>query len=259
MSKTLAPFQLPIFSSYRDLPRTAADARRALRSSTIRSVRSYALGPAGTNIIQAAERWHEAMGIAKKSELLPCDTPEQAVLQARATTEQGVLAVYWTCAVFIRENQVFFDNPDTLPFIFQQTMQLDDMQLAARPEVVSGSSAEWRILSHPSPAPLVSRLACSIIHVNSNADAARRCAAGEGDACITTETARRIYGLATVHSFGSPEMVFFGGICQPGAALLRHAFVQANRGERKISRDSAAAPLAAAQIGTLDSTKELRT
>lgn len=258
MSKTRPPFQLPIFSSYRDLPRTATDARRALRSSSIRAVRSYALGPEGTNIIQAAERWHKEMGITTKSHLLPCDTPEQAVLHARATTERGVLAIYWTCAVFIRENQVFFDNPDTLPFIFQQTMQLDDMQLAARPEVVGGSCfpAGWRILSHPSPAPLVSSIACSIVNVNSNADAARRCAAGEGDACITTETARRIYGLVTVHSFGSPEMIFFGGICQPGAALLRRAFVEANRGERKTS---AAAPLAAAQIGTLDSTKELRT
>jgi len=227
MPEKPTPIGLPIFAPYHDLPRTTTEARRALRSPIIQSVRSYALGPEGTNIMQAASRWHDEMGVAEKADLIPCETPEQAVLRTRETIEPGVLGVYWTCAVFVRENKVFFDNPDTLPFVFQQAMQLDDMQLATRPELLDDFDslpADWRILSHPSPAPLVRQLGCSVINVNSNADAAMRCAAGEGEACITTESARKIHGLLKLHSFGSPEMVFFGGICQHGVALLKRTF-----------------------------------
>jgi hypothetical protein len=224
-SKTSA-VELPVFPPACELPDTAWELRRVLASLIIRRVHSHVLGPAGTNIMQAAERWHERMHITEKAELVICETPEQAVLRARATTERDVLAIYWTCAVFVRENQVFFNNPDTLPFSFQQTMPLDEMQLATRPELAMQfmeSVAEWRILSHPSPAPLVSKLRCLVIEVSSNAAAAKRCAAGEAEACITTETSRRLYGLVKLHSFGSPEMVFFGGICRRGALLLRRA------------------------------------
>lgn len=241
-------FELPVFARHGDLPRTTNEARRVLSSSIIRSVRSYALGPEGTNIMQAASRWHDAMGISKKADLISCETPEQAVLFARATEASGVLAVYWTCAVFVRENKVFFDNPDTLPFVFQQTMQLDEMQLASRSEIAGDFdyfSADWRILSHPSPAPLISGLGCLVINVNSNADAARRCAAGEGEACITTENARRIHGLVTLHSFGSPEMVFFGGICQQGSALLSRAIHESSNFERRTGRHASSASVAA--------------
>jgi hypothetical protein len=62
---------------------------------------------------------------------------------------------------------------------------------------------------------------------DSNAEAAVRCAAGEAEACITTESARRLYGLVKLHSFGSPEMVFFGGICQRGAELVSQALAPA--------------------------------
>jgi hypothetical protein len=248
MLKTEPLIELPVFTQHCDLPRTMNETRRALRSGIIRSVQSFALGPDGTNIMLAASRWHDAMGVSKKADLIPCETPEQAVLRARATMASGVLAIYWTCAVFVRENKVFFDNPDTLPFVFQQTMQLDEMQLASRPEVASdfkSSHADWRILSHPSPAPLVSGLACSVINANSNADAARRCAGGEGEACITTETARKIHGLVKLHSFGSPEMVFFGGISQGGSALLGRAFHESISFEGKTVRHGPSASVAA--------------
>jgi hypothetical protein len=198
--------------------------------------------------MQAASRWHDEMGVREKADVISCETPEQAVLRARATMARGVLAIYWTCAVFVRENKVFFDNPDTLPFVFQQTMRLDDMQLASRPGVAGDFNsfpAEWRILSHPSPAPLVSGLTCSVINVNSNADAARRCAAGEGEACITTENARKIHGLVKLHSFGSPEMVFFGGICQRGSALLSRAFHESISFEGKTGRHAQSGSVAA--------------
>jgi hypothetical protein len=231
-----------------ELPGSFEEIRRALSSSTLRRVRSYVLGPAGTNIMQAAELWHTRMGVTQKAELVLCDTPEQAVLMAKADMQAGVLAVSWTCAVYVGENGIFFNNHDTLPFFFQQVMPLDEMQLATRPGLerqFPSMFAKWRTLSHPSPAPLLNRLGCSVIHVNSNADAARRCAAGEGEACITTETARKIYGLVKLHNFGSPEMVFFGGICRAGAALLKRAFYGAAVSEDRIAFDSAPSSAAA--------------
>jgi hypothetical protein len=227
MSKTVHQIELPRFTRHFGLPRSAREARRALASPVIQSVFGFALGPEGTNIMQAASLWHAEMEVSEKAELIACETPEEAVLRARAVADPRVLAIYWTCAVFVREHQIFFENPDTLPFIFQQEMQLDEMQLASRPEVArtfNGFRPDWRILSHPSPAPLVSSLPCSVIGANSNAEAARRCAAGEGEFCITTESARKIYGLVSRHNFGSPTMVFFGGISQSGADLFRLAF-----------------------------------
>jgi hypothetical protein len=229
---------LPVFSPACELPLDVEETRRALASRTIRRVHSHVLGPPGTNIMQAAERWHENMRITEKAELVICDTPEQAVSQARATTEGDVLAIYWTCAVFVRENRVFFDNPDTLPFTFQQAMPLDEMQLATRPELAerfTESVAGWRILSHPSPAPLVAKLRCQVVEADSNAAAAGRCAAGEAEACVTTETARRLYGLVKLHSFGSPTMIFFGGVCQRGATLLRRALADSTPAMRRAS------------------------
>jgi len=220
--------ELPVFPPASGLPRAAETTRRALGSRVIRSVNSYALGPEGTNIIRAATTWHVEMGIAQKSAVIPCGTVEESVMRTRANTSAGCLSLFWTCAVFTRENQVFFENPDMLPFAFWLCMPLDEMQLACRPGLAADLEpvairAGWRILTHPSPAPLVKSLGCEIIEAKSNADAAVRCAAGEGEACVTTEAARLRYGLAKVRSFGSPDMVFFGGIGQHGLVLLRQA------------------------------------
>jgi hypothetical protein len=66
-----------------------------------------------------------------------------------------------------------------------------------------------------------------VIPAKSNADAAIRCSHGEAEACITTETAQRLNGLATLYRFGSPPMVFFGGISSHRIDLLRRSLAQA--------------------------------
>ena len=218
---------LPSFSPVSDLLLSEGEIARVLASSAVNEVRCFALGPEGTNIAQACRRWLRRVGIEGKSTMILCPTPEDSVIAARRETEPelGILGIFWTCAVFDREKEVFFENPDTYPFFVQETMLLDEMQLATRPELAAQAfpalPAHWRIASHPSPAPLVDGLSRTVVRVRSNADAAARCAAGDFEACITTESARQIHGLTGLHRFGSPPMVFFGGITYAGARLFR--------------------------------------
>jgi hypothetical protein len=214
---------LGVFPVMKNLPQSDADQKNALASSSIRKVICFALGPEGTNIAQASRAWLKRMEIRRKSEIQFGDTPEICLQNARLINAPGVLAVYWTCAVYSKESQFFFGNPDVLPFFFQETMLLDEMQLAtteANLSQVNGSIPKnWKISSHPSPQHLVNGVA-EVILVNSNSAAAIHCKQGLSDACITTESARQIHGLNTIHSFGSPPMVFFGGITPFGVKLL---------------------------------------
>jgi len=208
---------------------TPVTKRLALNSHHVKKVISFALGPTGTNIEQAATEWHEAMGITRKAEIILCNLPETAVKQTLELNDPGVLGVFWTCAVFKRLHQVFFDQPGTFPFFFPHDMLLDEMQLAVFAKeagkcITLGDGLETiTIASHVSPAPLVSSLVeggARVVDASSNTEASRMCAAGEVSACITTESGRVIHGLTKVHSFGSPNMVFFGGISMEGLQLL---------------------------------------
>jgi hypothetical protein len=218
---------LPSFPSPQGLLDDPEEIARVLRSAAVREVRCFALGPEGTNIAQACRRWLLRNGIEEKSTMVLCPTPEESVIACRRETavDRGILGLFWTCAVFDREKEVFFENPDVYPFFVQETMLLDEMQLAARPDRLAESGgavlAHWRIASHPSPAPLLAELPCPVVRVRSNADAAARCAAGEFEACITTESARLIHGLTRLHVFGCPPMVFFGGITAEASRLFR--------------------------------------
>ncbi len=202
------------------------DQRLSLQAPEVKRVVSYALGPTGTNIEQAAKLWHVEMGVEPKAEIVLCDLPETAVKKAMEPHESGVLPVFWTCAVFKRMHTIFFGNPATLPLFHSYSMLLDEMQLASiSPNVCEGNDLSGvTIASHVSPAPLVDLLVgigARVIDASSNGEAARMCREGQVSACITTESARRIYDLETVHKFGSPVMVFFGGITADGLALLQ--------------------------------------
>jgi hypothetical protein len=199
----------------------------ALNLLSVKKVICCALGPVGNNIEQAATLWTKANNIERKSEVVLYDTPELCLEAARKIDGDGVVAVFWTCAVYAKENEFFFGNPDVFPFFFQQEMLLDEMQLAAKQNTVERLDnaahipAGWLVASHPSPAPLVKKSGGVVVLRNSNAAAARSCANGETEFCITTEKARRIYKLVKLHSFGSPIMVFFGGVTQHGLKQLQ--------------------------------------
>jgi len=226
---------LPIFRPVGGLPVSDENVREALASDLIRQIRHFALGPEGTNILQACSRWTVRMQIEHKAHTVLCDTPEDSILAARQLAEPSTLGVFWTCAVYSREMEVFFRNPDTLPFFTQETMALDKMQLATRPALTAELNdtcvpvpSDWRIAVHSSPAALLPHHR-NVVLVNSNAAAAIDCAAGRVEACITTESARSRHGLTSLHCFGSPEMVFFGGITHAGAELIRAAQAQSAR------------------------------
>lgn len=220
---------LSVFPQVGELPKTAREVGATLQSATVQRVICFCLGPEGTNIAQAARKWLKRMSVEAKSEVRLYDTPEECLTQARLITDPGVLAVFWTCAVYSRESQFFFGNPDVLPFVFQEPMFLDEMQLATTgknaAELKDGIIPKaWSIGSHPSPQHLVKSLGCNIVLVNSNAAAADHCQRGLVEACITTESARKIYGLCTLHLFGSPTMIFFGGVTGHGEVILKQAY-----------------------------------
>jgi hypothetical protein len=126
---------LPLFPSASDLPEDPDEIVRVLGSPVVQEVRCFVLGPEGTNIAQACARWLERVGLQAKSTAHLCDTPEDSVDAARRETapERGILGIFWICAVFDREKEVFFKNPDAYPFFVQETMLLDEVQLATRP------------------------------------------------------------------------------------------------------------------------------
>jgi prephenate dehydratase len=199
---------------------------RKLQSKKIQKIACFVLGPPGTNIGQAAEKWAKRLEIEAKTEFIWCKTPEEAVEKTKKVNEDGVLSIFWTCAVYVNEAELFFSNPYTMPFFFIERMNLDKMQLATRLELLSEIKngkipVNWKIASHPSPAPLVRNLKNEIVFANSNSQAAELCSQGKAELCITTESARKIYGLKTVFEFGSPPMIFFGGITENGLKLLK--------------------------------------
>lgn len=227
---------LPIFASSDTKDWTIENKKIALHAPQVKRVVSFTLGPEGTNIEQAAILWHKQMEIGHKAAIERCDLPETAVARAIEENTEGTLAVFWTCAVFARLNQVFFNNTSTFPFFFPQEMLLDDMQLAVRNRIIGNVLREWgndtkkrlgiRIATHVSPAPLLEHLknaGASLVNASSNSEAARMCKAGEVEACMTTESARIIYELTALHRFGSPLMVFFGGVTLVGLHLLEQA------------------------------------
>src|SRR5260370_490345 len=111
---------LPTFPSPKGLPKTPVQLRAALAASKVTAVTCFALGPEGTNIAQAARCWIRKMRVGPKATVLLCKTPEESIDAARGVTVPGELALYWTCAVYYRQNEVFFQNSDTFPFFTQQ-------------------------------------------------------------------------------------------------------------------------------------------
>jgi len=181
----------------------------------------YVLGPDGTNMVQACKAWTQENKLSERTKIVLCSTPEDSLVQARLTKIDGVVPLFWTCAVFYALNQIFFRNPDIYPFLFSFNYKLDNMQLCVMSRLSEKEWCnEWKIGSHQSPAPLVASLSNLVVDATSNSEAARLCADGKFEACITTAQAAKIYGLAMVHEFGSPIMVFFIGTTQHGLETL---------------------------------------
>lgn len=217
------------FNPAGELPDDFTGQKMVFCSDLIKKISCFVLGPAGTNIAQACEQWIKKTGIGSKTKMVFCETPEESVERARGIKEDGHVAIFWTCAVYINLYKIFFNNPDTLTFFIEEIMYLDEMQLATRPEklveIQEGIIPKgWGVASHPSPAPLLDDITCSVEITTSNTRAAEICAKGQVDACITTKSAKMIYNLVLLHKFGSPKMIFYGGITIHGVEILSRAY-----------------------------------
>lgn len=225
-----------------------------LRHGSIKKIYSFALGPEGTNLARASREWLEHACLMDKSVIVLCQTPEECLAEARKITNSGEVAIFWTCAVFYALKDMFFGNPDVYPFAIVHRSRLDKMQVAIRKELFPLVEFEtwsfescttyggdvfpgdpifpesWSIAAHPSPTPLLAGLKCKFVPASSNSAAAEMCARGDVEACITTESARTRTGLAKLHEFGSPDMIFFGG-------MTAHGFSELHRSQQRWALD----------------------
>ncbi len=192
---------------------TYVDMERILHSPQWKHIRLHALGPRGTNIVQASEQYLASKGIGpNRGEVVVHPTGiepmEYAELAAKEAQDRGVLPLHMECAVYYREADLYRDRMREVVFADHHYMPLDEMQLAAR----QGENEGTVIASHPSPVPLLNPLLhggyATYQKATSNASAAEAVAAHQADLCITTESGRRRSGLEKIHSFGSPMMIF---------------------------------------------------
>ncbi|MEE3663753.1 hypothetical protein V2I52_17790 [Brenneria sp. g21c3] len=220
MNKISVELNLPIFS---DSLVTFDDANKILKSIYVTKLNNYVLGPQGSNISQAALGWSKKNKLALKENIIFCKTPEEAIIRSESEHYQGEVNLAWTCAVYFRQHELFFSNHNHSLFFDQYRMKLDNMQLACKPNQNISLNLKNKIASHPSPSILLKNIESKIeiIDANSNSDAARLCSEGKVNACITTESARKIYGLKSIHEFGSPEMVFFASLPPSSSKYLR--------------------------------------
>lgn len=191
-----------------------------LRSPAVRQIRIHGLGPAGTNIARCCEWLVQHEDVRGKSEVVihgrKVDPMEYAEIAAREAGD-GVLPLHVECAVYFALGELFSRRPREVVFANHYYLPLDGMQLAARPSFEPSAVCDGplRLASHPSPlglvSPLLERRIVANVTASSNSDAAEMVRLGEAETCITTETGARQSGLATLHRFGSPTMLFTVG------------------------------------------------
>lgn len=191
-----------------------------LRDKTFREIHIFALGPEGTNISQAAYRWAEEERILNKSNIILCDTPEQEIEWAMQVKEKGVLPIFALCAVYYDLCKVFFRHLENYTFLHHYYMQLDNMQLASQKYTQETLKKNATVAAHFSPSILLEETEYILKKANSNSAAAKMCALGEVDACITTESACKLYGLETIEEYGAPNMLFTFGTTDYGVEQI---------------------------------------
>lgn len=193
---------------------------KLMQSNDIREVRVFSLGPYGTNIAKASRMWAQKNHIKEKTNIVLCDSPEDEIAQAMQVTENGVLPIFALCAVYYDLCKLFFRFGSNYTFLHHFYMPLDRMQLASKDYDKDTLPNHAKVASHYSPSILLEQTDYEICLAKSNAAAAKKCALGEADACITTETAKELYQLKTIREFGAPSMLFTFGTTSYGIDIL---------------------------------------
>ncbi|MDD5110122.1 MAG: hypothetical protein PHI63_02810 [Patescibacteria group bacterium] len=226
------------------LPTAEFDIVEALRADGVSEIRNFVLGPkvGMSSICQACQRWLIRTRLASKATVITGNDPVTYLAQALEVREVGVVPLFWTSPVLGNEKDLFFGpGAGTLMFWIVERMRLDGLQLAARPQnatsfVISALQTthrvppDWRyITSHRSLQPLLldvlrANRDLEWVQAMSTGHAAELCAAKQVDACVCTEVMRQQYRLETLQEFGSPDMLFFGGLTPHGASVIRAAY-----------------------------------
>lgn len=195
------------------------EVKNILNNRRIRKIRFFLLGPEGTNISQASRLWAREMDLLKKSSFIYVGSPEEGLIAAKNISDEEIIPVIPTCAVYFNLYKMFFNFCDCLLFMDHIYMKLDRMQIASNMETTV-IPIHWKIACHPSPKPLLKDFPNIVIETSSNAYAAKMCSEKQVECCITTESARSLYDLHTVHCFGSPVMPFFFGTTNYGISVM---------------------------------------
>ncbi|MGJ3264745.1 MAG: hypothetical protein ACFE0R_16070 [Salinarimonas sp.] len=157
----------------------------------------HTLGPSGTNCEAAAAHYAASHGL--DAEVVLHRTLEEAMV--RVLEAPG--AVLLGCVVYPDLHGLVFPFLDRMTLADQFLFDTFPMVLAAR----SADAAITLVGTHPAPRALVPD-GHEIRLVTSNAEAARLCALGEVDACITTGLAAQRSGLVVLHDHGPVPMGF---------------------------------------------------
>ncbi|MGL5825295.1 MAG: hypothetical protein ACRCYU_10835 [Nocardioides sp.] len=156
----------------------------------------HTLGPAGTNLERAAHYWFAQAGRPGTVELH--DEVEDGLDRMSYDGAQAILA----CAVYPRLHDLVFQNLHRLVMVDSFILDTYNMVLAAH----NPKRTVRTVVSHPAPSALVSSFEVSL--TSSNSRAARQCADGHFDACLTTEKAAVEANLVITRDFGPVPMVF---------------------------------------------------
>jgi len=206
-------------TSFAEINYDLVELNKIMRHDSIEKICIFVLGPEGTNISQAAEKWILDRNIGYKSNIILCDSPEKELEKAKEISDSKTFPVFVLCAVYNRLFELYFSNPDSYFFMDHYYMKLDNMLFATNKYSKKNT---YKVVSHPSPAVLLNNLEnIDVTYANSNSFSAKLCKSGEADMCITTESGRRLNDLKSIHKFGSPTMLFTFGTTLHGVKMLR--------------------------------------
>lgn len=201
---------------------TKVDIDGLLVNDSIKSIKVFALGPDGTNISQAAKEWTKKVNIEEKSEIILCSTPEEEIIKAMEIKEKGELPIFALCAVYYDLCNLYFKYYTNYFFLSCLYMKLDTMQLASKKQNLDDIHLHAKVAGHNSPKMLLANTSYEFVDANSNAEAAKMCSEDKVEVCITTESAKNIYGLHSNFIFGSPVMLFTFGTTEHGINVLNN-------------------------------------
>ena len=162
----------------------------------------HTLGPEGTNCEAAAQHWLEGHGYSPDGVVLH-ETLEDAVLGLRRAPEASAVLA---CIVYPDLHKLVFRNMRFMAIRECFVVPTHPMVLAARdPETIDDLTT---VATHPGPVDLLDDMEVTRVAATSNIAAARMCADGQVDGCITTLPGVRQHDLNLLRDFGPIPMGF---------------------------------------------------